>query len=148
MTFREAVEQHPAIGHAFCQGISALKESDKKHVTVKNTRKLRGSIDLDMTLKNAFPDSPRWDYGVGYTDKRETILWLELHPASSTHVDDVLRKYEWLKNWLHTRARQLDAFPRKFVWIATGKVSLQLGSPQRKKLASRGLLFAGRTFCI
>jgi hypothetical protein len=148
MTIRKAIEQNPAVRHAYCRGMGALRETDRMHVTVRHPRRLTGSIDLDTALKTAYPDSPRWDYGIGYSDKQETIFWLEIHPASSTHVDEVLRKYEWLKNWLQTQAAQLDSFPRKFVWIASGKVSLQLGSPQRKKLASRGIFFAGRSFSI
>jgi hypothetical protein len=62
--------------------MGAFRETDRNHITVRHPRRLTGSIYLDTALKTAFPESPRRDYGIGYSNKRETIYWLEMHPAS------------------------------------------------------------------
>jgi hypothetical protein len=115
---------------------------------VNRTRRITGSVDLDTALRNAFPQAARWDYGIGYSSEEEKVFWIEVHPASSLHVNEVISKLQWLKQWLLTQATNLDNLPRQFIWIASGNVSLQPGSPQRKRLALNGLLFAGETFSI
>jgi len=107
-------------------------------------------VNVDAALKEALPNSPRWDYGIGvHIDKNnDRAIWIEVHPASSHHVNDMLSKLQWLQSWLKTDASQFDTMPREFVWIASGAAAIQPGSPQRKKLAQCGLVFAGSRFFI
>lgn len=147
MRFKDAVENTPGLEQAYHPGLQALSRTDKtRHVSCKDTRILTGSINLDSTLANSLPNDSRWDYGVGVkpSGQHEKIVWIEVHPASSHHVDGVLAKLAWLKTWLQTDAPQLKALsssPRDFVWIASRGVALPRTSPQSRKLALHGLGF-------
>jgi hypothetical protein len=95
-------------------------------------------------LRGTRPNDPRWDYGVGLRrDSRDTAIWIEFHPANSLHVDEVIRKREWLRGWLSTRAPKLDRLAAGFKWVATGRVALQKGSPQLRRVAAAGIDFCG-----
>jgi len=90
------------------------------------------------------PESNKlWDYAVGVANPRQpdSAAWLEVHPASSLHVDEVLAKLRWLKQWLESGAPELDQLPRRFCWIATGAVSFDRGSRQARRIAQAGLRF-------
>jgi hypothetical protein len=138
------------LASALKDGLQALPQSDRGRIECKNPRALAGSVNVDAALKEALSNAPRWDYGIGvHIDKKnDCVIWIEVHPASSRHINDILSKLQWLKSWLKTEAPQLEALPREFVWIASGAVAIQPGSPQRKKLAENGLVFAGSRFVI
>ena len=140
MSFRNAVRATPPVSVAYRPGLQALREIDRKRVSCRDSRKVTGSLDLDGALKAERPHEPRWDYGIGY---REGVVWVEVHPASSSHIGDVIAKHDWLKAWLRDEAPRLHELPREFVWVASGAVSLPPGSPQRRRLAQAGIRFAG-----
>jgi len=148
MTFQQAVQSTPVIADAYRAGLQALKERDRSCISARNPRSLTGSIDLDTALQNVFPGATRWDYGVGYSDRTEKVFWIEIHPASSEHINGMLNKLNWLQRWLNDNSPNLNGIPREFIWISSGKVSFQPGSPQRKKIAATGLKFAGEHFTI
>ena len=144
MTFKQAAEGTPGLSDAYRPGLQALSKADRNRIVCANPRRCTGSVDLDHALAIPMPNEPRWDYGAGLRqDHSEKVVWIEVHPACSNHVDEVLAKLAWLKKWLHANAPLLNALPRSFVWIASGQVSLQRHSPQRRKVAARGLQFAG-----
>jgi hypothetical protein len=145
MRFKQAVENTGGLEETYRLGLQALQRRDRSHISCRDSRMVTGSVDLDSALATTLPNDPRWDYGVGVTaqTKSESVVWIEVHPASSHHVDEVLHKLDWLKNWLRTRAPQLDVMPREFAWVASGQVALQANSPQRRKLAAEGIRFAG-----
>ena len=145
MGFKAAIRSTPGLEQAYRPGLQAIRTADHDHISCGSTRTLTGSADLDGALAVLLPDDPRWDYAVGLKPRadREKVIWIEIHPASSHHVDEVLKKFTWLKGWLRTHALQLNAFPPEFVWIASGSVALRRGSPQIRKLAAQGLRFAG-----
>jgi len=108
---------------------------------------LRGSVDLDDALEAARPHDSRWDYAIGirrHGSQHESVVWLEVHPASSRHIDEVLRKLQWLRNWLETDAPYLRAMPGEFRWVATGTVAFRRGSREEKRIAERGLRFPAK----
>ncbi|MCI0695880.1 hypothetical protein L0337_28250 [candidate division KSB1 bacterium] len=150
MNFRTAVQATPALKKAFKDGLQALRQTDRSRIACKKPHDLAGSVNAGAMLEEALPNAPRWDYGVGvHIDKNsDRVIWIEIHPASSHHINDVLSKLQWLKSWLKTNAHRLDALPREFVWVASGMIAMQPGSPQRKKLAECGLVFAGSRFVI
>lgn len=145
MRFDDAVRKTPDVADALQPGIQALSSAHQGRVEPRNTRLLRGSIDLDAALSKSQPNAARWDYGVGLRgDKKDDkAIWIEFHPASSSHVDDVLKKHAWLLDWLKGRAPRLAELPRAFKWVATGSVALRPGSPQRHKVAAAGIAFCG-----
>ena len=144
----DAVRQTPDVADALQPGIQALSSAHRGRVRPRNTRLLRGSINLDGALRAAQPNATRWDYGVGLPGNgdNDKAIWIEFHPASSSHVDEVIRKCKWLRSWLSSRAPELDRLTPKsgaFKWVATGSVALQKGSPQFRRVASAGIDFCG-----
>lgn len=151
MSFREAVEITPSLGQGWQKGLAALRSVDRERVHAEDTRRLKGSVDLDSTLKSTLPNDPRWDYGIGYhhTNLRaDTVYWVEVHPASDGEIKVVLKKLAWLKQWLCESAPKLKSMRREFIWISSGKTSLTLSAPQQKQFALQGLQHKGRVFQI
>jgi len=150
MRFQQAVENTQDLSGAYRPGLQAMQSRDHSRISCCDSHVVTGSVNLDYALATMLPDDPRWDYGVGVTarTRSETAIWIEVHPASSHHVGEVLGKLGWLKNWLRTRAPELDAMPREFVWVASGQVAFQANSPQRRRLATQGLRFAGSHLCL
>jgi len=142
MTFVAAVESSPSIRTHLKSGLKALKKVDRGRVSCDG-RRLRGSVDIDGALRLLHPNVARWDYVVGYggTRGQESVIWLEVHPASSHHIDEVLDKLRWLKLWIRNEAPGFGGLPRCFCWIASGAISLNRGSPQARKFAEAGLNF-------
>jgi hypothetical protein len=144
MSFSAAVKNTEILSSAYQRGLQALKHSDKSRITCANSRNCTGSVDLESALSDSCPNQPIWDYGIGYRTNglSEMVYWVEVHPASSRNVKDVLNKLAWLINWLRS-APMLNRLPKRFVWIASGKVALPPHSPQRKRVAQAGIDFPG-----
>jgi len=112
---------------------------------------LTGSIDLDATLSSNADHrhAPRWDYGLGYRvrPQRERAIWIEVHPASTSEVQAVLRKLDWLRVFLRDEAPELGALTAEpineiepFVWLATASgTHITPNSPQARQLNQAGL---------
>jgi len=145
MHFKDAVAGTAGLAEAYSPGLQALKRTDRQRINCENTRNLAGSIDLDGTLSDSYANAPRWDYGIGVRSSRrsDTATWIEVHPASSRHVQDVLNKLAWLKCWLESSAPLLKQITSEYVWIASGSVHLPANSPQRRRLSAQGIRFAG-----
>ncbi|MCA9155463.1 MAG: hypothetical protein KDA38_11780, partial [Planctomycetales bacterium] len=108
--FRRAVLDVPAIAGGLCDGLQAVRTADKRHLRISVPESLVGSVDVDSTLKTAFPNAPRWDYAIGYhcsNRKVEVVYWVEIHPASDGEIKVVLAKLEWLRGWLRENANRL-----------------------------------------
>src|SRR5882672_1240850 len=93
MTFLQAVNKTPSIEKELRVGLKALSKPDRKLVGCKGAR-LQGSVDIDSALRTIYPNAARWDYlvGIGGPRQRDSAVWLEVHPASSSHIDEVLNK--------------------------------------------------------
>lgn len=144
MTFQQAVQQaSPPVNTAYQPGLQALSKRARVKLTYRDPQKLTGSIDLDRAVANVYPNSPRWDYGLGIADAsgREQALWIELHPATTSEIGVVLQKLAWLENWLRTYGKALRQLtkPGAFYWLATDGVHIQRGSPQARRLSQSGL---------
>lgn len=146
MRFAAAAEATPEIEGQVQPGLQALSNNDRKMILIDDGRRLDGSVDLDNVFRAAYPSDPRWDYAIGIKINASSsrVVFVEPHPASSASVTDVLKKFEWLTKLLSSEATELGELPACYVWLATGSVWLPPSSPQRRRLASRGLLFAAR----
>lgn len=135
---------------AFQPGLSALKAGDRALVSVKTTRLVKGSADIDKALRGGQPNAPRWDYMVGHgPDNSVRITWIEVHPASgSKNASEIERKLEWLLEWLHHGGHTLEKYQRDVVWVASGKSAFTARDPGIKRLASRGCRFVGSHLTI
>jgi len=152
LTFEDAVKKIPGLEKSFCSELLALKRIHRKMIICSRPGIVSGSIDLDSSLERKFPDACRWDYGIGVNlrGNPERIDWIEIHSANSDHnISEMFKKVEWLIGWINEYARVLLFFQsRRFVWIASGSISFQAGSPQRRRIAQKGLIFSGRKYLI
>lgn len=138
-TFKSIVQAIPAIAGAYREGLQALESKDAGKVKPQNPRKLSGSVYLDKCLKTTNPHDARWDYVIGY---REKAYFVEVHPANTSNVDEVVKKKKWLDVWLKTNALDLKAMMAGtgYYWIASGKVVILPNSPQARKIAKNKLV--------
>lgn len=138
-TFKSIVQAIPAIAGAYREGLQALESKDAGKVKPQNPRKLSGSVYLDKCLKTTNPHDARWDYVIGY---REKAYFVEVHPANTSNVDEVVKKKKWLDVWLKTNALDLKAIMAgtSYYWIASGKVAILPNSPQARKIAKNKLV--------
>lgn len=138
-TFKSIVQAIPAIAGAYREGLQALESKDAGKVKPQNPRKLSGSVYLDKCLKTTNPHDARWDYVIGY---REKAYFVEVHPANTSNVDEVVKKKKWLEVWLKTNALDLKAMMAGtgYYWIASGKVAILPNSPQARKVAKNKLV--------
>lgn len=146
MTFEEAViaAPHP-VNRAYRPGKQALENRHRNRVTCAEPRRLTGSVDLDTALKQVarHAQAPRWDYGLGYrpASGAERVVWVEVHSATTKEVSAVLRKLQWLRDWLNGDAEQLSKLTNlscsdvRFVWIASAGVKIPRNSPQARQLS-------------
>lgn len=146
MKFQAAVELCHELRSAYHPGLQALSAIDRRRIDCRQPNRLAGSVNLESALKADRPNDARWDYGIGLLrgGPADHVIWVEVHPASSLHVREMLRKHDWLRKWLKTAAPSLDTLDRRFVWIASGAVSMPPHSPQRRAVASKGIEFVGR----
>ena len=153
MTFKKAVEAapHPVNG-AYHPGKQAMENKDRGLVTCADSTRLTGSIDLDAALRQDMPSDCRWDYGLGYKPASggEQAIRVEVHSATTREVSKVLKKLQWLKDWLNGNAEQLRQLSERadndirYVWIARSSVHILQSSRQARRLAQRGLSLKGK----
>lgn len=138
-TFKSIVQAIPAIAGAYREGLQALESKDAGKVKPQNPRKLSGSVYLDKCLKTTNPHDARWNYVIGYSEK---AYFVEVHPANTSNVDEVVKKKKWLDVWLKTNALDLKAMMAGtgYYWIASGKVAILPNSPQARKIAKNKLV--------
>jgi hypothetical protein len=149
--FRQCVAATAGLESACRSGIEALRKADRRRISCDDTRRLAGSVDVDAALRDALPDDHRWDYAIGVVggpSRDDRVHWIEVHPANSTHVDEVIAKRRWLQRWLQSVKSSLRRLPATYVWVASGAVALSPNSPQRKRIAKAGIRFSGSRYEI
>lgn len=130
--FQQAVLATPDVSSGYCKGLQAMK-SKSSVLKVSDTRKLQGSVDIDDNTKNLYPQDARWDYAVGYNDK---AYFVEVHPANTSNVVEMINKAKWLESWLKNKAVDLGKIREdKLYWIPSGKIAILKGSSQYRQLA-------------
>lgn len=133
ITFKQAVENTPDIKNGFRYGLQALGVNAQR-ITAQDTRKLEGSVDIDACTQSLYPNEARWDYAVGYDNK---VYFIEIHPADTSNVKEMIKKAEWLNKWLTQKAPALNSLAANKVlyWIASGRQKILSNSPQSRKLS-------------
>lgn len=130
--FEDAVLATPDVSAGYCKGIQALK-SNSTLLQVPDTRRLQGSVDIDENTKTLYPESSRWDYTVGYGDR---AYFVEVHPACTSNVAEMINKAIWLENWLKNKAPELGKIRvSQLCWIPSCKVAISKTSTQYRNLA-------------
>lgn len=141
--FKNAVESTPEINNGYKVGLKALG-NDSNKVQLGDTSKCSGSVDIDACTQAIYPQDNRWDFALGYNNK---AYFVEVHGAFTGEVSVVLKKLAWLKNWLISKAPELNKLKAKeqtFVWIQSNGNHILKNSPQNRLLAQNGLIPVAR----
>lgn len=137
MSLQQCITQR-RLGDHLEKGLKALGANSKR-VTVQAPRKATHSVALDDSLKSAHPNAPRWDYGIGLSQgTQHTVAWVEVHTATSSEVDSVLKKLAWLQQWLAQANDACRRTPSTFYWAATD-AGVHIDSARRRRLNAAGL---------
>lgn len=144
--FKDAVERTTDLGGGYCKGLQALKR-DSSNVSIGDNEKLLGSVDIDECTKTIYPNEARWDYAIGYDD---AAWFLEVHPANTSNVKEMVGKVQWLEEWLLGPGKELSAIRKDKVhyWVPSGKVCVLKNSPQYRSLAKHNLLITANPFVV
>lgn len=107
---------------------------------VKDARRLDGSLNIDEETNMLYPNESRWDYAVGYDGK---VYYVEVHPANTSNVEEVMKKKLWLDKWLKEKAPSMSALKAgspKYQWAATeAGVHVSPQSMYARRLSQRGI---------
>lgn len=143
--FQAAVLATPDVASGYCKGLQAMK-GNSSMLRVSDNRCLMGSVDIDDSTKNLYPHDARWDYAVGYKDK---AYFVEVHPANTSNVVEMLHKVNWLETWLKEKATELANIREgNFYWVPSGRVAILKSSPQYRKLALHKLVLVSNPFML
>lgn len=140
---------NPTLSAFFKPGLSAVKNSERDYIKVPDTKLLGGCVALDEAAKKSHPHDNRWDYALEYADN---TFFIEIHPASTSEIDCVIQKVDFVKRWLNDIAPGFLDLPKKengarqFYWVSSGSTDLRIlpGSQQARKLALRHIISVGK----
>jgi hypothetical protein len=140
ITFKHAVEATPDVKNCYKQGLLALGPYSSK-VAVSDTKKLHGSIDIDSCTRTKYPSENRWDYAFAYNSE---VFFIEVHSANTREVKTVLKKFQWLKDWLNQKAPEINKMKAKsvspFYWVQSKGFAIPKTSPQYRLAQSNGII--------
>lgn len=139
--FEEAVKAIPQISQSYCTGLRAMGK-DASRVCAADTKIFTGSVDIDRATKKLYPEDARWDFAIGYG---AAAYFVEVHPASTSNVSEVINKANWLRLWLREAGNPLRGLWADGVlhWVASGKVAIAKTSPQYRRLSVAGVRLTG-----
>lgn len=139
MKFKNAVLETEDIKDCYEAGLKGLKEHSGK-IEVGSTRELEGSVDIDNCTKRTYPGANRWDYAFGY---KEEAFFVEVHPAHTGEVAVMIKKFQWLLEWLHNIAPKINALKPKdkpaYYWVQSDGYNILKNSPQERAIIQKGL---------
>lgn len=140
MSFKEAIENTPDVANGYQEGINAFgKYADK--IKVPDLTKIDGSLDIDTTTTKLYPDENRWDYAICYDNE---VFYIEIHSAITSEVSRMIKKLQWLKTWLATRAPHINKLTTKtkqpYYWVQSSKCDIPKHMPQYKTIVQNKIL--------
>ena len=138
--FKDAALATTEVKDCYREGLQALGKHSSK-VLLSNSRKAEGSIEIDACVARKYPNDNRWDYALGYDSE---AYFVEVHTANTSEVSTVLRKLQWLKDWLYSEAPEIYRIKAKsrtpYYWVLSKKFAIQKHSKQYRILAQNGLM--------
>ena len=140
MSFQTAIDKTPLLKDHLKNGLRALGSNSSK-VQPTDTSKCEGSVDIDSAVKSTYPNDSRWDYAVGYNGK---TYFIEVHSAKTDEVKSVLKKLQWLKDFLTKDAPDFDKERKSFHWVASSGNHILPNSSQARQLAKSGIIVVGQ----
>lgn len=69
------------------------------------------------------------------------VVFLEVHPACTSSVMEMIKKLEWLKNMLKNDALELNKMKANnpYHWVASGKVAILTTSKEYRQCVAHGI---------
>ncbi|MCE2403047.1 hypothetical protein J4G08_19495 [Candidatus Poribacteria bacterium] len=139
MNFRDAVKNIPEIKNCLKDGLQALGRNSNK-IKALTKRALVGSVDIDTCLKNVYPNASRWDYVFGYKHK---ICYVEVHQGKASEVENIVKKFMWLRQWLESSGRNLENLKElsSYHWVSSGRTdpAIRKNIRYQRRLAQNGI---------
>lgn len=135
--FVKAVKATEDIMTCHRPGLRALGRHSEK-IALSQPTKCGGSVNIDECVREKYPAANRWDYVFSYSNK---CYFVEVHTASTGEVSTVLRKLQWLIDWLNGRALKIKEMKaeRPFYWIASNGDHILKSSSQYRQITQAGL---------
>ncbi len=138
---KSAVEETYDVKGHYKVGLNAVEGRYRNKFVVPEKRKLSGSLDIDSATKEKYYDENRWDYAVEYNNE---TFFVEIHPGSTSEVDKVIQKLNWLKKWLEEHAPKIKELKpnnkKPYYWVFTNRFAILPTSKHYKALSLQGLL--------
>ena len=139
-SFKQAVKATPDVQNCYSPGKQAITTNERAKVELTDPRKCGGSLFIDQCLinQNKYPNDNRLDYAIDYSGK---VYFAEVHTASTGEVGTVLRKLQWLKDWLVQKAPEINILraDAPFYWIQSNGYHIAPNSPQERLVRQNGL---------
>jgi len=127
-----------SLGPCIKKGLQAIKKPDK--VSLQETRTKAMSVDIDNCLQKNYPNESRWDYAVFIEiDDILKTAFIEIHPAYESEVVEVIKKAQWMKQWIIDNPIRIISENRKFFWVSSGKVKVSKNSQKIRLLRKQGI---------
>jgi hypothetical protein len=127
-----------AFSGAVRKGKAALATGHRQQVHAQSLR-FQCSLDLDSHLAAREPNSARWDYILILANGRSRAVGVEVHHATASEVNTVLRKRNWATAELEQHAPTCMPARPDWYWVAAGKVFLRPTDPQFRVLQRSGM---------
>lgn len=150
-TLADVCQANDSLRPFYEHGLGAMKKGDRRCICVPETKLIGCTVALDEAAEKAYPVDNRWDYALEYDGN---TFFIEIHHASTSEIDCVIRKVDFVKTWLNDNAPEILSLPqkesgaRRFYWVSSGGTDLRVspGSPQARKLALRHIVPVGKTW--
>lgn len=140
LAFKEAIESTPDVASGYREGLEAFGEYKSK-IKVPDLDKLDGSLDIDATTVRIYPTDNRWDYALCYDNE---VFYIEIHSAITSEVSKMIKKLQWLKTWLTTKAPEINKLTTKtrqpYYWVQSSKCDIPKHMPQYKTVVQNKIL--------
>lgn len=122
------------------KALELFKGVYRARITAKDPRLFNGSLDIDKAKAQAEPTANRWDYAIEYNAE---VFFVEVHSGTTSDVSIILKKLEWLEQWLKNEAKAIDMLKTKratpYFWIHTGACKILQRSITSKQFAQSGI---------
>jgi hypothetical protein len=139
-SFKEIIERIDGLAGSHKVGLRAFLGTHRSKVQLGKNSDCDGSVDIDTYLTDRYPQANRWDYVFSY---KTEAFFVEIHSASTGEVSTVLKKLQWLKDWLNSNANDLNKLrPKKqasIFWIQSNGFHILPNSPQMRKVSQAGI---------
>ena len=131
-----AVDKTKDVKGQFRTGLGAIRGIEKQKFIVPDPRRITGSLDIDSSTKDKYPEANRWDYAIEYDQE---TFFVEVHPATTSEIPVIAAKLAWLKKWLKEQAPAIDALKpqnrQPYHWVYTNKYAILPNSKYARQLA-------------